>query len=511
MSRQKELVVGIDLGTTGAKAIALDIASGANVGQGYYGYPSSSPVEGAHEQSPYDWWTAVTSATQGALRQGIDPRRVRAVGLSGHMHAACLVDREGLVVRPAMTWADRRCNAQVRRLQQHAKVFGDRCANPLVEAFTAPKVAWLADNEPESLARAVRLIQPKDWLRHCLTDTWGTDVSDARGTLLYDLHSNDWDGELWRLCGGDVGLAPVVSKSTEVVGAVSEAAAMATGLAVGTPVVAGASDVACCALGAGLLQSGAIYVNAGTAAQVLAAVDEPTAGNHLVFGQAASDRYLVMASVYAAGLSVRWAAETLLQDLGEESEGDLGAAVDRLALREQSGAAGVVYIPHLLGTSVPSHCGAARGALIGLNAEHRQSSIARAVLEGVAYACAAAAQHIDAATGDITEIRIGGGMARSSVWSEAMSAVHNVPLLRVTNDPSPVGAAMLAGLGTDVWGDVWEANEVCVALNPVPLPSTSDVRRYRGARQRYERADEVITQLSQRPGFFEDGDGDGGS
>jgi xylulokinase len=489
------VVLGIDLGTTGVKVVAVEVQRGSRVASGYCAYPASAPVAGAHEQDPRDWWSAAQSALRSALSAGVRGQDVRGIGLSGHMHAVVLVDRHGDWVRPAMTWADRRSGDQVRRLREHQDTFARRCANPVVEAFTAPKLLWLAEHEPEAMERAALLVQPKDALRHELTGTWETDLSDARGTLLFDVFNDRWDPELWDLAGSHAGLAPQVASSAEVVGAVTEAAAAQTGLAVGTPVVAGASDVACSALGDGVVGPGTTYVNAGTAAQVLASTDAAAYGDYFVFGRANSAAYLVMASVYAAGLSVDWGAATLLGAQIQAGAQPVGATVDGLAAGEQPGARGVVYLPHLLGTSAPSHNALARAALLGLCPEHGEGAIARAMLEGVAFASAVAGQGVGRAAGPTRQVRLGGGLARSEVWCAAMSAVHDVPVSRVTVDPSPLGAAMLAGVGVDAWGDEGEAVDACVTWTPVEVPAP-DVPLYREAFQRYRAADAAVSALS---------------
>jgi xylulokinase len=491
-----DLILGVDLGTTGAKALLVDVATGRPVRRGYRVYPSTTSAEGAHEQAPEDWWRATAGAVRDAVGRSAG-RRVRAVGLSGHMHAVVLVDEGDRCVRPAMTWADRRSGPQVRRLRKSADTFTATCANPVVEAFTAPKLAWLAEHEPESVRRAVRLVQPKDVLRHRLTGTWGTDTTDACGTLLYDVHRNQWDPELWGLCGVDRSLGPPVSGSAQVVGTVAGGAAAELGLAAGTPVVTGAGDVSTSALGAGVVGPGTVYVNAGTAAQVSTALDRPLPGPHFVFGRAASDGFLAMASVYAVGLSVDWVARSLLTGACAGST-SAGARLDEMAAAEPAGSAGAVYVPHLLGTSVPTHDPRMRGAFLGLAVDHRPATLARAVLEGVAFACAAAVAHIAPLTDQVTRVRIGGGLSGSAVWAEALAAVHDLPVERVVGEASPLGAAMLAGMGVGVWADAEEAARVCVDVLPVEIPDRQAVRSYRAARRRYENAVEALAQWDRR-------------
>ena len=228
------------------------------------------------------------------------------------MHAVVLIDEHDRPVRPALTWADRRSAEQVRRLRQSQDVFTAACSNPVVEAFTAPKLAWMADHEPQALARARRLVQPKDVLRHRLTGSWGTDTTDACGTLLYDVRRGSWDEALWRLCGADPSLAPDVSGSADVVGTVTTAAGAALGLASGTPVVAGAGDVSSAGPRRRCRDAGHRLRQCGHGCPGVGAGPGTGRRDYFVFGRAGAQGYLAMASVYAAGLSVDWVAESLL-------------------------------------------------------------------------------------------------------------------------------------------------------------------------------------------------------
>ncbi len=480
------LLAGLDLGTTGVKVVLVDADSGATVTRAYREYPSHLAGPGRHEQDPADWWTTSVSALQAALGS-VDPADLAGVGLSGHMHAVVLLDDQDRPVRPAMTWADRRATAEARRLRGQAALFEARTGNPVVETFSAPKLAWVAAHEPDALCRAVRLVQPKDVLRHHLTGTWGTDITDAAGTLLYDVGRRRWDEQLWALCGADRRLAPDVAGSAEVVGTVTAPAAAATGLRVGTPVVAGGGDVSCAALGAGVTEEGRVYINVGTAAQILTTVDTPAADvSRFVFARAGEEGFLAMASSYAAGLAIRWAEQHLL---GGGAEG----TADRLACGRGPGADGLTFLPSLLGTSAPTHNPDVRGALLGIGPEHTRADIARAVLEGVAYACAAA---VDQLTPAATQIRIGGGVTRSTTWCATFAALFDAPIRRLRQDASPRGAAALAGLGTGVWPDVGAATAAMDDSDLLTVVS-GDRGAYRRARRRYDAAAAAVALLGE--------------
>jgi xylulokinase len=462
------LLAGLDLGTTGVKVVLVDAATGAAVARSYRDYPSDTGTAGQHEQNPDDWWTASAAA----LREALDGAPVTAVGLSGHMHAVALLDHSDLPVRPALTWADRRATAEVHQLRSGG-LFAELTANPVVEAFSAPKLAWLAAHEPSSLCRAARLVQPKDLLRHRLTGDWGTDVTDAAGTLLYDVRAGRWDPRLWALTGADVRLALPVAGSTEVVGTVIPSAAAETGLRAGTPVVAGAGDVSCAVLGAGVVAEGHVYVNVGTAAQIATPLSTlpVSSPDRFVFARAGEPGFLAMVSCYAAGLAIRWSEKTLI-----------GGATEPLAAGSEPGARGLTFVPHLLGAGAPVHDPNVRAALLGAGPEHGPPDVARATLEGVAYACAAAVDQIAAS---VTEVRVGGGVTRSAIWRQAFAAVSDAPVRLLREDASPRGAVALAGVGAKVWPDI--ATAVSVLDDSVPVVAERTTA-YQEARHRYDKA-----------------------
>lgn len=471
------LLAGLDLGTTGVKVVLVDAATGSTVARSYRGYPSDAGTAGQHEQDPDDWWAASAAALREALGM-VDPAEVTAIGLSGHMHAVTLLDDHDRPVRPALTWADRRATAEVRRMRG-AGLVGELTANPVVEAFTAPKLAWLAAHEPDSVRRAARLAQPKDVLRHRLTGEWGTDVTDAAGTLLYDVRAGRWEPRLWALAGADERLALPVAGSAEVTGTVLPEAAAATGLAAGTPVVAGGGDVSCAALGAGVVAEGHVYVNVGTAAQIVTPLDTlpGASAERFVFARAGEPGFLAMVSCYAAGLAIRWSERNLL-----------AGRTEPLAAGSEPGARGLTFVPHLLGASAPTHDPRVRAALLGAGPEHGPPDIARATLEGVAYACAAA---VDLAAPAPTGIRVGGGVTRSPIWREAFTAVSRAPVRLLRQDASPRGAIALAGVGTKVWPDITTAATVLDDSEPLP-PVRNEA--YRDARRRYDKAVTVVAR-----------------
>ncbi len=434
------LVVGIDAGTSSLKVLVLEVATGRPIVEAAREYPTSSPEPAAHEQDPADWWDAAVSALR-EVTSRIDPRAITAVGMSGHMHSLLLVGEDDRPIAPALTWADRRVATQTRRLASDPS-FRRIAGNDVVDAFTAPKLAWFADRHPGLLARARRLVLAKDFLRFRLTGRWATDETDAVGTLLYDLAGHAWSDQLWAATGADPRLAPEVLASDEVVGIVTEVAARETGLPAGTPVVTGAGDVPAAVLGSGVVSENTMSVNVGTAAQIMGLSPTPEPGGGFVFASAVGDEYVIMSSLYAAGSSIRWAERALL------GGGRIGDVVDDAP----AGCDGLTYLPFMFGSTVPVKNHAARAAFVGQDARHGIPHFARAVVEGVAFGCADAVSAVTAVVGRPAQLRVVGGVTRSEAWCRTFASAvgPDVEVLR-TEGGSVRGAAVLAALGTGAW------------------------------------------------------------
>jgi xylulokinase len=349
-----------------------------------------------------------------------------------------------------------------------------------VDAFTAPKLAWLAETDPDSLATASHLLLAKDYLALKLTGQLGTDITDAIGTLLWDVGNGQWDDELFSLCGATSQIAPEVVDSSLVRGSVTAEAARETGLLAGTPVVAGAGDVSAVALGSGLVDSTIISLNAGTAAQALGSIGKLDAGNGFLFGNALGRGYLAMSSVYAAGASVRWAESVLFPS----------QSIEDLASQSEPGAEGLSYLPFMFGAVVPRKNDAARAAFVGQTSNHDATHLAAAVLEGVAFACADAVEAIVQLTVTPKTVHVVGGVANSTVWQRALSSVLDVPVLRLPEGGSALGAALLAAIGAGI--STQEDALTSLSRQEFMRPSAEVVDKYHEARARFMRARDLL-------------------
>jgi xylulokinase len=491
----KDFVLGIDLGTTRLKVVALS-QDGVVRASAHAAYSSVAPHMGEAEQDPQTWRDALLLALA-ELGARVDLARVASVGLSGQTHGLVLVDSTGRALTPCMTWADTRCRAEAAELRGAVgDLVRDRCGNPILEAFTAPKMLWAARHWADQV-RDARLCLPKDYLRWWITDRWATDPSDAASTLVFDLPDQRWSSTLVNAVGWRTEQLPEIEPSSAVAGHVTADFAAATGLAEGTPVVTGASDVACAAFGAGLLRPGATYINLGTAAQVLAVADGPQAGPGFVFQHCLPGRFLSMGSLYAAGLSLRWFVEGFRPTGPATRRGQSEyARLDRLASQVPPGSAGLLFLPYLTGRSLPRPDPLARGAFVGLTTGHGWAHCARAILEGVAYGLRDALESLETSGMPSHGLTLGGGGGAGPVWPAILACVLGRNVSVLAQESSPLGAAMLAGIGIGLFESADAAVERCVRVRSTCPPRPDVVGVYEDGYRAFRDAGERLGPLS---------------
>ncbi|MFT4259022.1 FGGY family carbohydrate kinase, partial [Microbacterium sp.] len=437
-----------------------------------------STPDGAHEQDPDGWWDAVRSAARRVC--DILPESPVAVGLTGQMHSLLLLDGRLDPVRAAMTWADRRVDDAAMRLRR-VGLFRERVGNFPVSAFTAPKLAWLAEADPDALARARHLLLAKDWIGLRLTGELATDRTDALGTLLWDPTTRMWDAELFAACGADASLGVPVLSSTERSGLVTEEASRATGIPAGTPVVVGAGDVPASTLGGGASVGRTMCMNVGTAAQVTAFTDRRSIGTGFTFGDPLGDGFIAMASVYAAGASLRLFEE---ERLGGSTIGSFEAGVP-------VGARGTGYLPVRFGMTVPRAIDAVRDEFFGRPGGLAEQSAA--VVEGVAFACADAIEAVAGEAGSPGRLVIVGGVTKSRRFREALVSTVAQRVVHMPEAGSGLGGALLAALGT---GLIDGPDAVFDRLVATEIEPPAEVGGYREARERFRlRVEDVIARF----------------
>jgi xylulokinase len=451
--------LGIDVGTGGTRALILDeqgcvIASATEEHR-----PFASPQIGWAEQDPDDWWRACGIAVRKALAQShLQGKQITCVGLSGQMHGAVVLDGAGHVVRPALIWCDVRTEQQTRALtaQIGAERLIELTCNPALTNFTLTKCLWVRENEPENWNKVRSIMLPKDYVRFRLTGEWATDLSDASGTLLLDVARRRWSKEMLELVELDESLLPSLHESPATSGEISAEGAAATGLQVGTPVVAGAGDQAAGAIGMGVVSSGTVSATVGTSGVVLAATSGPALdpkGRLHTFCHAVPGRWMVMGVTQAAGLSLRWFRDQFAAAIGGRSNSY--DALTAEAAKAPPGSDGLLWAPYLMGERTPYLDPAARGALVGLTASHTRAHVIRAIMEGVAFSLRDTLTILQEIGVPVKAIRLGGGGARSSLWQQIQADVYGQRVDIVeAEEGAAYGAAILAGVGAKAWPTV---------------------------------------------------------
>lgn len=462
--------LGIDASTTATKALLID-ADGAVVGvaAAEYGYATPRPLWS--EQDPALWWDGAAQSVRALLQQtGVDAGEIAAVGLTGQMHGLVLLDAHGAVLRPAILWNDQRTQAQCDEI--HRRVGRERfiqiTGNVALPGFTAPKILWVREHEPDVFARTAHVLLPKDYVRLRLTGEFAMDVADGAGTVLMDLRRRDWSDDVLRALDLPRAWLPQLFEGPQVTGRITAAAAVATGLRVGTPVVAGGGDQAAQAVGVGAIEEGIVALTLGTSGVVFAAADAPfvePAGRLHAFCHAAPGKWHLMGVMLSAAGSLRWHRDTFAPGVSYDALLAPAAAV-------APGSDGLLFLPYLTGERTPHPDPLARGAFVGLTVRHGMAHCTRAVLEGVAYGLRDSFELMQAAgLGSIRQVRVSGGGAKSALWRQILADVFGCELATVnTVEGAAFGAALLAAVGAGRFARVEDACAACVRVTGSTAP-----------------------------------------
>lgn len=490
--------LGIDVGTGGTRALLIDatgrILTSATVDHA----EMSSPQLGWAEQDPRDWWRAACAAVRQCFaNSAADPSDISAIGLSGQMHGLVLLDSAGEVLRPALLWCDQRTEVECREITEQvgARRLIDLVANPALTGFTLPKIYWVRKHEPQLWSRVHSVMLPKDYVRFQLTGARATDVADASGTLLFDVVHRRWSAPILQASDLRPEILPQVFESPEITGRVSKAGAAASGLREGIPIVAGAGDQAAGAVGMGIVEPGSVSATIGTSGVVFAATSSPVVepqGRIHTFCHAIPGRWHVMGVTQGAGLSLRWFRDQFARGSSYDALMHEAAAVP-------PGSDGLLWAPYLMGERTPHLDPSARGALVGLTAQHTRAHVIRAILEGVAFSLQDTFTIFHDIGVPVNSIRLGGGGARSPLWQQIQADVYGMPVeLVAAEEGAAYGAALLAGVGAGVWASVPAACQTAVHIAkqvPAILQNTEIMTRsYQHYRQLYP----ALRQIAHR-------------
>ena len=469
------MLLGLDIGTGGTRAVLVDQRGKltASAAVEHVAFRSTHP--GWAEQDPEDWWRAAQSAIRSVIATAGAPR-IDAVGLTGQMHGAVMLDAAGEVLRPSLIWCDQRTDEECDWL--HAEIGRERLieltANPALPNFTLTKLLWVRKHEPQIFARIAHVLCPKDYVRYRLTGIYAMDVQEASGTLLLDVAHRRWSSEVARITGIPESWLPELFESQEVCAKVSGGAGD-VGLAAGTPVVAGAGDQGAGAVGMGILAPGSVSVTIGTSGVVFAATAAPTRdplGRLHTFCHAVPGRWHVMGVTQAAGLSLRWLRDMIAPGVDYDT---LTAGAAQIA----AGSDGLLWTPYLLGERTPHLDSNARAAFVGLTASHTSAHLVRAVMEGVAYSLKDTFTLFAERGIPVKGVRLGGGGARGPLWREIQAAVYGYASdILVAEEGAAFGAALLAGVGVGVWVDLEAACAAAIEVAQQIVPDADAVERY---------------------------------
>ena len=464
------LVLGIDVSTTATKAILID-PDGAVRGIGTADYGVSMPQPLWSEQDPADWWTAAQAAIRGVLASaGASGADVEAVGLTGQMHGAVLLDPAGAVLRPAILWNDQRTAEECDEIREAVgpQRLIDISGNDALTGFTAPKLLWVARHEPDVWARLAHVLLPKDYVRHRLTGDYAIDKADGSGTILFDLAARTWSTELLSTLALDPSWFPPTFEGPQQTGAVTDEAAEATGLRSGTPVVAGGGDQSANGVGVGVVASGSMALSLGTSGVIFAATDAPIhdpKGRVHAFCHAVPGRWHMMSVMLSAAGSLRWFRDALAPG---EDFGDLASS----AAYVEAATDGLFFLPYLSGERSPHADPLARGAFIGLALRHDRRHLLRAVLEGVAFGLRDGLDlMLEAGVPRPQQVRASGGGLASPAWRQILADVLGAELVTTsTTEGAAYGAAILAAIGSSWFHDVPEATDALVRTSHAAEP-----------------------------------------
>jgi len=462
--------IGIDTSTTATKALLMD-ESGKVLAVASTEYPYETPQPLWSEQDPTLWWRAtVESIHKVVAKTGIDVTAVKGIGLTGQMHGLVLLDENGDVLRPAILWNDQRTGAQCDAIR--ARLGKEKLiqisGNDALTGFTAPKILWVQEHEPEIWKRARHILLPKDYVRYKLTGQYASDRAGGAGTILFDLAKRDWSPEVLSALDIPAEYLPKTYEGTEVTGTLIPSVATELGLLAGIPVFGGGGDQAAAAVGTGAVRAGVVSLSLGTSGVVFATTDGPFIeqdGRLHAFCHSVPGKWHLMGVMLSAAGSLRWHRDTFAPNTDYDTL--LQPAADVPA-----GSDGLFFLPYLTGERTPHPDPLARGAFVGLTVRHSFPSLTRAVLEGVSFGLRDSFELMKSAgLENISQVRVTGGGARSPLWRQILADVFGAEIVTVNaEEGAAYGAALLAATGSGAFGSVESACDETIQITGSTTP-----------------------------------------
>ena len=467
--------LGIDVSTTATKALLIDSTGQvASVKSTTYTFETPHPLWS--EQHPDLWWNGTQKSVRGVIeKSNISPSQIKGVGLTGQMHGLVLLDKAGNVLRPAILWNDQRTQAQCDEIDRRIgrKKFIQITGNAALTGFTAPKILWVKENEPDVWQQVRHILLPKDYVRYKLTGEYACDRAGGSGTILFDLSKRNWSPEVLAALDIPLMYMPKTYEGTEVTGILASSAAEELRLPAGIPIFGGGGDQETAAVGTGTVRAGVVSLSLGTSGVVFATTDGPfiePEGRLHAFCHSVTEKWHLMGVMLSAGGSLRWHRDTFAP----------GTDYDKLlkpAAGIPPGSDGLLFLPYLTGERTPHPDPLARGAFVGLTVRHKLPHLTRAVLEGVAFGLRDSFELIkNVGLENISQVRMTGGGAHSPLWRQILADVFGAEIVTVnTEEGAAFGAALLAATGSSVFDTIEEACDTTIRIMGITYPGENQV------------------------------------
>jgi len=470
-------IIGIDLGTSGVKCVLVS-EEGGIAGSKSVSYTPDFGKNGYVEQAPVIWWNATKECIKGLIAANASAKDdIVALACSGQMHSSVFLDDAGEVIRPAILWNDTRTTVQTKEIYEKCGGLQGvlkEVYNLALEGFTLPKILWLKENEPDNYAKVNKVIMPKDYINYMLTGNIMTDYSDAAGTLMFDVKNRKFNEDFVKKAGVDIKILPKAVESTAEVGTVKADIAGELGLTGDVAVIAGGADNSCAAIGNGIVGFGDTVISVGTSGTVVAFLNEITSevtGNVHLFNYSYPGSIYAMGCMLCAGESFNWLSKNILTDLSMDE-------LNALAAKAPIGSNKLLFLPYLFGERCPHTDANARGMFFGISSLTGKGEMARAVMEGVAFAFK---DMFDLVLGfaEMNEIYITGGGAKSELWGRIISNVINRELKVLNVEEGPAfGAALIAGVGAGVFESFKSAKDKTMKVVKTYTPNPAEASEY---------------------------------
>ncbi|MFN2117816.1 MAG: xylulokinase [Candidatus Promineifilaceae bacterium] len=456
--------MGIDLGTTGLK-VTLLTDNGRLIGSEYCEYPIETPHPGYAEQDPQAWWQGFVAACQTLKsKHPVEFGEIAGIGICGQMHTQVYLDKDNTVLRPAITWMDQRANDIVDRINQDEaakELIFQETQNFASTTYMAPQMNWVMENEPDLWRQVAHILVAKDFIKFKLTGQMVTDISDASGTLLFNVKDRIWSDPVIDYFGIPRAMLPEVRPSTVIMGQVSPEAATITGIKAGTPVGNGSTDNSASALGAGMVQPGQVTLIIGTAGVISVCSERPLIdpqNRTLCWNYCLPDQWVTLGITQTAGESLNWFKNAFDKTEPGVRSGDVFEQYNQAIAGVPDGSGGVIFLPYLNGERTPYWDPAARGVFYGINLTTQKAHFIKAIMEGVSFALRNNIETVESLGIAINQVRAVGGGLKSTVWLETLGKILRKPIVTVSvPDTANLGNILLVGKALGAFDSIEDA------------------------------------------------------